>query len=107
MDAPTLRAILARNLQRLREHHSPPDRVLSVRAWAMGRELEVRLIDRLLKGEYDPKLDTVVEVAHKLGLQPWQLLLEDFDPAHPQSMPMTEDERKTLENLRRLLAKES
>ncbi len=106
MSDTSIRDILARNLQRLREHESPTGELLSVRAWAMARELDVRLIDRLLKGDNAVKLDTLDEVARALGLHAWQLLLDDFDPEHPQTMPITESERKTLADLRRLLNRE-
>ena len=69
----------------------------------MHRELDVRLIDRLLKGDNAVKLDTLDEVAEKLGLQAWQLLLPDFDPKDPQLMPISAEERDTLRRLRSLL----
>ncbi len=109
MSTSSIRAILAANLKRIRESKSHGDKLLSDRAFALSMgfdsESDVRLINRILNEEYDVKLDTLVRIAEQLELQPWQLLLEDFDPKAPQSMPMTEEERKTLEHLRRLLNK--
>ena len=107
MTTDTLRDILAGNLTRIREFDSGGGGLLSVRAWAMKREVDVRLIDRLLKGEHAVKLDTLDEIARQLGLQPWQLLLPDFDPKSPQDMPMTAAERDMLQAVRRVLKTET
>lgn len=75
----------------------------SVRAWALGKGLDVRLIDRLTKGQHAVTLDTLDEVARALGLQAWQLLLEDLDPAAPPDAPVSEEDRAMIRKLRRLL----
>jgi hypothetical protein len=63
----------------------------------------VRLIDRLLKGQHAVTLDKLDEIATACGLQPWQLLLPDFDPVSPADTPISEDERRMLSKLRKLL----
>lgn len=65
--------------------------------------LEVRLIDRLSKGEHAVTLDKLDEIAEACGLKAWQLLLDDFDPKTPPSAPITEDERRLLHRLQRLI----
>ena len=107
MTAPNLRDILARNLNLLIDAAAPHGVKRSVRAWALGRELDVRLITRLAKGEHAVTLDILDDIASACGLQSWQLLLPDFDPRAPQTMPITEEERKTLARLRRLLDAEA
>lgn len=107
----TIRDILAANLQRIREARTPRgEDLMSGRAFSLligfESESDVRLINRILNGVYDVKLDTLVKIADTLGLQPWQLLLEDFDPEHPQTQPMTAEEKQTLDNLRILLKRE-
>jgi hypothetical protein len=75
----------------------------SVRAWALSKGLDVRLIDRLSKGQHAITLDKLDEIASTLGLKAWQLLLEDLDPKEPPEAPITEDERRMLTRLRKLL----
>lgn len=99
------REILAANLRRLIQSDALPDeRPPSVRAWALSKGLDVRLIDRLSKGEHAVTLDKLDEVAEACGLKSWHLLLEDFDPKHIPDAPITADERAMLAKLRRLLA---
>ena len=98
MKAVTPRDILAANLKRLITQEGA-----SVRGWALARGLDVRLIDRLTKGEHAVTLDNLDRIATACGLQSWQLLLEGFDPIAPPSMPISADERAMLAKLRRLL----
>lgn len=97
------RAILAANLRSLIERSTPKGERASVRAWALGKGLDVRMIDRLVKGQHAVTLDSLERVAEACGLKPWHLLLEDFDPAGPPETPITEEERAMLRKLRRLL----
>lgn len=101
------RAILAANIRTLIDAGTPSGRHPSVRAWALGKGLDVRLIDRLVKGQHAVTLDNLERVAEACGLQPWQLLLEDLDPKAPPEAPITEDERAMLRKLRRLLSSET
>ena len=97
------RDILARNVRRMIDASTPSGARPSIRAWALGKGLNVRMIDRLVKGEHAVTLDTLDEVAKGCNLQPWQLLLEDFDPAAPQDPQITEEDRALLSRLRRIL----
>lgn len=103
METPELRVILAHNLKRIIEHDASPGERPSIRAWAIARELDVRLIDRLTKGQHAVTLDKLQQVADACGLQPWQLLLEEFDVSAPPDAPISEEERTLLKRLRRLL----
>lgn len=103
MATPDSRAILATNLRRMIGAHAPAGTRPSVRAWALSKGLDVRMIDRLTKGEHAITLDKLQEIADACGLKPWQLLLEDLDPAAPPDAPISEDERKLLKRLRHLL----
>lgn len=93
-----LRATLGANLKRLIAYSGK-----SVRAWALARELDVKMIDRLTKGEHAVTLDKLGQIAAACGLKPWQLLLEDFDPTSPPDAPITDEERRMLQRLRKLL----
>jgi len=97
------RAILAANINKLIDADLRPGERRSVRAWAKGKELDVKLIDRLTKGSNGITLDKLQIVADACGLKPWQLLLEDFDPKNPAEPPVTPGERALIKRLRGLL----
>lgn len=103
MDENPSRGILARNLRRIIESDLKPGERYSVRAWALGKGLDVRLIDRMTKSSNSVTLDKLQEVADACGLKPWHLLVEDLDPRQPPDSPITPDERQMLRRLRRLL----
>jgi hypothetical protein len=103
MDVPRSRAILAANLKRRIDADTRPGDKPSVRAWAISKGLDVRLIDRLVKGQHAVTLDKLQEIADACGLQPWHLLIEELDPHSAPDAPITEDEREMLRKLRRLL----
>lgn len=103
MDAATPRDILAANLRRMVESEAPPGGRPSIRAWSLSRGLDVRMIDRLSKGEHAVTVDKLAEIAKACGLQPWHLLLEDLDPKSPPDAPVTEEDRKMLRKLRKLM----
>lgn len=99
----TPRQILARNLTKLIEAATPHGSRPSRRAWALAKGLDVKLIDRLCKGEHAVTIDKLAEIAEACGLQPWHLLLDDFDPREPApDAPLTDAERKLLQRLRHL-----
>ncbi len=97
------RAILAANLRRLIERDTPKGARPSVRAWALGKELDVRMIDRLTKGQHAVTLDKLDEIATATGLQAWQLLVEDVDLDAPPDAPISAEDRAMLARLRRIL----
>lgn len=102
-DSTEARSVLARNIRRLIERDAGPAGRLSVRAWALSRGLDVRLIDRLTKGEHATTLDNLEKVAQACGLKVWQLLYDELDPADPPATQITEQDRETIRKLRRLL----
>jgi hypothetical protein len=103
MSTTDLRSILAANLNRMIDLDTPAGAKRSVRAWAISKGVNVRLIDRLTKGQHAVTIDSLEAVAQELGLQAWQLLLPDLDPSAPADAPISEAEREMLRKLRRLL----
>ena len=97
------REILAFNVRRLIDASTPSGARPSVRAWALGKGLNVRMIDRFVKGQHAITLDKLEEIAAACGVKSWQLLLEDFDPVKPPLPPVSEDDLLVLRRLRRLL----
>lgn len=94
----TSRDILATNLSRLIEASG-----LSLRAWAQGKGLDVKLVERLSKNSHAVTLDKLEEIAAALGVQAWHLLIPDLDVANPPAPPITESDRALLVRLRNLL----
>ena len=88
------------------EKATPPGERPSVRAWALGKELDVRMIDRLTKGQHAVTLDNLDKIAKACGLEAWHLLIEDLDPLSPPDAPISEEDRAMLRKLRRLLGGE-
>ncbi len=103
MSSATSRDILARNLRRMIELATPKGEKQSVRAWALGKGLDVRMIDRLTKGQHAVTLDKLQDIADACGLQAWHLLVDDLDPTAPPDAPMSEEDRQMLRKLRRLI----
>lgn len=103
MTPSTPRAILAANLRRRIDADSRKGEKLSIRAWALGKGLDVRMIDRLLKGQHAITLDKLDEIASALGLSAWHLLIEDLDPAGVPEAPLSAQDREMLTKIKRLL----
>lgn len=97
------RAILAANINKLIDADLRPGDRRSVRAWALGKGLDVKLVDRLSKGNNAITLDKLQQIADACGVKPWQLLLEEFEPGQPAEPPITAAERALLRRLRGLL----
>lgn len=75
----------------------------SVRAWALSKGLDVRMIDRLVKGEHAVTLDKIEEIATACGLQAWHLLIPDLDYKNPPSAKVTDEDLQLLARLRHLI----
>ena len=99
----TPRDILAANVRRLLERDTPPGQKLSLRAWALGKGLDVKLIERITKNSHAVTLEKLTEIADACGVKPWQLLLEDFDPLAAAAPPLSAEDRALLTRLRRML----
>ena len=98
MTTTTSRDILAENLRRFRDAEG-----LSTRAWALSRELDVKLIERLMKNSHSVSLDKLEEVAKACGLEAWHLLIPGVEPGDPPDAPITTEDRALLGRLRKLL----
>lgn len=99
------RAVLAANLSRMIEAQTPRGARPAIRAWAMSKGLDVRLITRLGNKKNAVNLDTLQELADALGLEPWHLLLPNLEPGSTPAPPITPAERKLLSRLRDILDK--
>lgn len=87
------------------EGATTPGKKPSVRAWAIGKGLDVRMIDRLANGKHAVTIDSLDKIAEACGLQAWQLLLDGFDPSQPPDAPITEEDRALLNRLKNLLSR--
>ena len=57
-----------------------PERLMYVTGSKKGKPVAPRALRYAIEGVNAPRLDLIVAVAHKEGLQPYQLLFEEFDP---------------------------
>lgn len=64
----------------------------SVASWARAHRLEARNLQRIMRGEQSPTLDTMEDIAHACGLQPWQMLMPDIDLSNPPVFVMSKVE---------------
>lgn len=103
MSSTPSRGTLAQNLRLMIELETPAGSKPSVRAWALSKGLDVKMIDRLTKGQHAVTLDKLEEIANACGLQAWHLLISDLDPRQPPDAPISDSERKLLRRLRSLL----
>lgn len=103
MENTSSRDVLGKNLWKLVEADARPDGKPSIRGWAMRRGLDVRLIDRLVKGKHAVTLDNLEKIAEACNLKPWHLLLEDFEPGTEVDVPISKEDRAMLRKLRKLL----
>lgn len=78
----------------------------SVRAWALQKGLDVRMIDRLVKGKHSVTLDKIEEIARACGLEAWHLLIPGLNYKNPPSANVTDADRELLARLRHLIGPE-
>lgn len=91
----------AANLERIRLASGEPPP--SQNAFSKRVGLQQRTYNRIIRGDADANLATVDVVADALHLQPWQLLVEDFDPRSPPELAaLTDRERQFYAQLRAL-----
>lgn len=63
-----------------------PERLIYVTGSKKGRPVAPRALRYVIEGVNAPRLDLIAAVAHKEGLQPYQLLFPDFDPTNAPVM---------------------
>jgi hypothetical protein len=102
-----LRGVLARNLLALlnhaKDHEQTDDNGIPL-STALGLERSSGVgnstISRWLKQEVAAKIDDVHRVALAYGLQGWQLLFPNLDPANPPVVPYTAAEMELYKVLK-------
>lgn len=88
------RTVLADNIKRMIERKG-----VSLRAWAMQHKLHQRQIDRIVKEECSTTLDTLDEIAERLGVQAWQLLVPNMRIDELPSLQLSKVERELYERI--------
>lgn len=93
---------LADNLERIRladaDHPSQA-------AFARRLGLQQRTYNRIIRCEVDASLETLETMATALKLHPWQLLVEDFNPATPPQLAVLDEREAEFYALLRQAAK--
>lgn len=92
------RRILAANIKRMIEKSE-----MSVRGWALQNRLDVRQIDRITKQEFATTIDTLTEIAERIGCQPWQLLVPNMDLSDLPMLVMSQAERELYQKVRAVI----
>lgn len=72
--------------------------------WAKRHSMPPRNVNRILRAEQSPSLDTLQELADAAGLLAWQLLTPGLDPRNPPVVTMSQTERDFYKKLREDLA---
>ena len=103
MENTTSRDVLAVNLRRMIDREARLGEKPSIRAWAMKKDLNVRMIDRLVNRQHAVSIDSLERIAVAIGLKPWQLLIDDPSPGTTPDPPITDEDRAMLRKLRKLL----
>lgn len=88
--------ILAENIRALIDKSG-----LTVRGWAISNKLDQRKIDRIVKQDNAVSLDSLDEIADRLGLASWQLICAWVDD-QPPHLAITETELKLYARLKEL-----
>lgn len=97
MTDPTPRATLAANLRQMIAAATPKGAKPSVRAWAIGKGLDLAHGVELAEADRARLMRCAGRIAYL------HLLFDGLDPANPPSDPITDEERAMLKRLRRLL----
>ena len=93
----TAAAILAQNLERVRNSRHPIPSESE-----FGRQLGIgqRQYNRLRKMEHDIRISALDEISSKLDLQPWHLLMPDFEPNNPPpKLPRSHAEQQLYKSI--------
>ena len=76
-----------------------PERLVYVTGGKKGRPVAPRALRYALEGVNAPRLDLIAAIAHKEGLQPYQLLFEDFDPSNAPVV-VSKSQQELLERIK-------
>jgi transcriptional regulator with XRE-family HTH domain len=98
-----VRSILATNIRRMISATGREGAPVSVRAWALSKGLETRLIDRIVKGENAVTVDTLESIAASCGVTAWQLIHPDFTPEESVMPNATAEDIAFLKKLRKFI----
>lgn len=87
-----LTLLVQRNLFALIEHSE-----LSVNAWcAQYPGLVQTTVNRIVTGNLDPSASQVEKIAKAIGMEPWKLFVEGFEPANPPALKKLSAQEQAL-----------
>ncbi len=97
----TLRDVVANNIARIMDDPAAP---LTQEAVGRRSGIPQRTVGRLKNGSSAASLTTLEAIAKGLGVEPWQLLIPDFDPKQPPLLrSATQDEQRLYRKVEQLL----
>ena len=98
---PDVNELIVENLLKILANRKPEtycgkngdrERLVYVTGGKKGRPVAPRALRYAVEGVNAPRLDLIAAIAHKEGLQPYQLLFEDFDPKNAPVVVTAEQE---------------
>lgn len=95
----SIRQILGENVQRLRAARKMSQPQVAAAAKRLGLPLDQRTVGRIEKGDIPTTIERLEATARALGVEPWQLLREEFKPDEDNTIDVesvTRDERELL-----------
>jgi transcriptional regulator with XRE-family HTH domain len=86
MKVDTAESILAKNLDALMRARPllNTQQAVADATKRAGQPIDQKTVSRILNAEVSVQLDTVQAIAAAFDVEPYQLLVPDFDPANPQ-----------------------
>ena len=94
-----IRKIIADNLKRLKTHHHLTNLKMAKRC-----HVSEGTINRAMSGEVGVASDVLATIAAGLGLEPWQIMVQNLDPANPPLIAkITPEEQALYDRLKAVL----
>lgn len=90
-------SIIGTNLDALMAHHSELNNSERVGSKA---KIPPRTVNRIKNAQVSCTVDTLAKIAKVFEIEPWALLVPNYDPANPPVRTMTQDERNFYARMR-------
>lgn len=94
-----IRQLLAENVSKLMVREGEKKYSLRDVSGAPNVKVGTNTVKRMAKGDANPRLGSLAEVAKFFGMEPWQLLHPDFDPDKMPKKVLNEREAEFYERL--------
>lgn len=100
----SLRQVLAANLAKVRAHRNLSQPKIAEATRRGGAPINQTTVGRIERGAHPATVDSLESLARALGVQGWQLLVEQLDPANPPTLGAGDLSSDELELVRKYRA---